>query len=351
MHSLVVYLYCKKEFICRLQKSYPCKSTKCSDPNLMRCSQRGSNPQCVCIPGTTYNKDTKMCDDIDECVNKPCSLNATCVNLSDGNGYYCVCPDGQISKGDKCIVDIHCEKLHSGITIDIKQMSLMINKRCVNIDECFENKYTCPKNCICKDKTPGYDCVCKQGYERPEGANNTVPCTDINECLESNICPDGSICQNTQGSYLCQCLPPLIQHGNFDCAYNTTDGCDSECVSHSHCLKVMNEKSVYNCTCDYGYEGSGNVQCTSMLNNFIIGFLIYLKYIQILMNAIINYCQTRNICPLNSDCIQLKTPRNGRWITCKCNTKGFRFNENTFTCEGIFNLLILCFTIISWKFI
>lgn len=29
---------------------------------------------------------------------------------------------------------------------------------------------------------------------------------DINECVASNPCRNGATCQNTEGSYICQCL-------------------------------------------------------------------------------------------------------------------------------------------------
>ena len=35
----------------------------------------------------------------------------------------------------------------------------------VDIDECEEETYSCPKYSRCKNKNGGYDCPCKDGFE------------------------------------------------------------------------------------------------------------------------------------------------------------------------------------------
>jgi len=36
----------------------------------------------------------------------------------------------------------------------------------LDIDECEEDTYSCPKLSRCKNKNGGYDCPCKDGFEK-----------------------------------------------------------------------------------------------------------------------------------------------------------------------------------------
>lgn len=48
------------------------------------------------------------------------------------------------------------------------------------------------------DKVSG-NCTCKPGWEG-------MYCTeDIDECKNTSICPENSVCQNTNGSFSCVC--------------------------------------------------------------------------------------------------------------------------------------------------
>ncbi len=45
----------------------------------------------------------------------------------------------------------------------------------------------------------------KEGEEAAEEKPQTVTCVDINECVEqSDLCPVGEYCANTEGSYTCE---------------------------------------------------------------------------------------------------------------------------------------------------
>ena len=46
-----------------------------------------------------------------------------------------------------------------------------------------------------------YMCNCKTGF-----TGNGVLCTDLNECYyKNNSCHKFATCQNTEGSYICEC--------------------------------------------------------------------------------------------------------------------------------------------------
>ena len=63
------------------------------------------------------------------------------------------------------------------------------------------------------------------GYE-----GDGVTCNDIDECLQEDICPEHNICQNTDGSYDCNCNPGFksAKSGCLD-----VDECRDECYDAS----------------------------------------------------------------------------------------------------------------------
>lgn len=38
--------------------------------------------------------------------------------------------------------------------------------------------------------------------------------SDINECQKKNVCPKGSICKNSPGSFTCRCKDGFLPSGN-----------------------------------------------------------------------------------------------------------------------------------------
>ena len=45
-----------------------------------------------------------------------------------------------------------------------------------------------------------FECQCKDGF----AMNATMSCMDVDECL-TDPCDDSEICENTEGSYNCDC--------------------------------------------------------------------------------------------------------------------------------------------------
>ena len=61
----------------------------------------------------------------------------------------------------------------------------------------------CDTKCDTCDGPSASGCVaCKSGFEMAEGG-----CEDIDECGTETICGDKEVCSNSEGSYLCDCLP------------------------------------------------------------------------------------------------------------------------------------------------
>ena len=127
---------------------------------------------CACKPG--FKGDGyDSCDDIDECVNKPCNEDASCQN--NLGGYNCTCNFNFRGDGFECAY--FCS---------------------VNAD--------CHDNGICKNE----DCICKTGYE----GDGRFNCTDINECnLMPVPCSIYAECTNTEGGHTCECKNGYVGNG------------------------------------------------------------------------------------------------------------------------------------------
>ncbi|UYV67730.1 hmr-1 [Cordylochernes scorpioides] len=70
----------------------PCQNVVCTKPLL--CADLWMHHECKCPEGFTLTSTGQNCTDENECQNEPCVNGGTCVNLPNGEGYYCLCPDG-----------------------------------------------------------------------------------------------------------------------------------------------------------------------------------------------------------------------------------------------------------------
>ena len=83
---------------------------------------------------------------------------------------------------------------------------------------------------------------------------------DVDECqpARENDCDVNASCENTMGSYTCQCLPGFSGNG-INCS--DIDECDSQ-MNDCHAVSVCeNTVGSYTCTCRHGYTGNG-LACT-----------------------------------------------------------------------------------------
>ena len=83
---------------------------------------------------------------------------------------------------------------------------------------------------------------------------------DIDECqqeggLEGHHCHSNTRCVNTNGSYICECLPGYRRLDKFNCV--EMDECSTgehACHQHADCINTLGS---YHCKCQEGYEGNG----------------------------------------------------------------------------------------------
>uniref|UniRef100_UPI0037E92F83 adhesion G protein-coupled receptor E5 n=1 Tax=Semicossyphus pulcher TaxID=241346 RepID=UPI0037E92F83 len=140
------------------------------------------------------------------------------------------------------------------------------NRECVDEDECVEIPNACGKNTMCTNTYGSFLCQCLPGFKNIRGDVNFTgingQCLDINECnKEPGICGPAMKCSNLIGSYKCTC-----QHGY------TRDNSSVGCVDINECNVAENRsedicgakgtcKNVngsYWCKCQEGYTNYGN---------------------------------------------------------------------------------------------
>ncbi|KAM7393911.1 hypothetical protein PAMP_020747 [Pampus punctatissimus] len=106
--------------------------------------------------------------------------------------------------------------------------------------------------------------ACGEGYE-----SRGKDCVDINECNDTKLCGENAKCNNTDGSYYCQCETGY-QHSSRKAYFNGTDS--GRCQDYNECIndsKICGPGSCINligsywCNCSIGYVNT-NKSCTEL---------------------------------------------------------------------------------------
>ncbi|CAG0918165.1 unnamed protein product [Notodromas monacha] len=261
--------------------SFKCVRRRCSgvDEEMNevtgRCD-RISTPDCA-VGFRKRASNPKDCEDINECLQ------------------YGICPMGKVCVNTPG--SFRCEfllKCGTGLRIDSSGTS------CEDVNECEEGTDDCKAGEVCRNLPGTFACDCPSGFERTYGFAGataasmktssstavTSECRDIDECQGyrgSQVCSRSSECENTIGSYRCNCKQGFKQgedgrtcigklscftyiytvfsfiFTNFQCRRNTcidvTQNLD-ECTEVDNICqqKCVNFWGSYHCTCELGYK-------------------------------------------------------------------------------------------------
>ena len=75
-----------------------------------------------------------------------------------------------------------------------------------DINECIDSSI-CPLGAQCNNTRGSYTCSCEFGFLLLTSDSGIRLCADINECLDDNLnhCDVNAVCVNTAGNFTCIC--------------------------------------------------------------------------------------------------------------------------------------------------
>lgn len=233
------------------------------------CTNTEGSYTCLsCQPGFKVSEDGQQCDalrlslytDVNECEDAGLCVGGKCTNI-DGS-YICSCPTGlELVDGTSCRDINECLTVMGicgeGDCLNTEGSYMCIcpdgyttddgRTSCQDVDECSKDNVCIRGQCV---NTEGsFMCLCKAGFKFN---SETADCEDQNECKDfgSSVCGTWR-CENTIGSYRCfmGCQPGLEGDDATDC---DIDECVNEtiCGNHGFC---ENTDGSFRCQCDQGY--------------------------------------------------------------------------------------------------
>lgn len=199
---------------CEEAQADPCASLRCAHA----CYENEGSYVCTCIQGFKLAADGRSCLDFNDCTDaRQCpGENTRCVNTV--GGFQCACKDGYRNTGGVCAdvnecISAPCEHMCQNVPGSYKCS-------CYNgYKEDPEKPHMCKlhcgkQECLAQcDPNDNNQCYCPGGYILEERHPNSV-CIDIDECTSFYCDQD---CENTYGSYVCNCFPGYKLDDNSNC--------------------------------------------------------------------------------------------------------------------------------------
>ncbi|XP_069391808.1 latent-transforming growth factor beta-binding protein 2 isoform X2 [Paralichthys olivaceus] len=172
---------------------------------------------CVCPDGYTTINGRTGCQDVDECSKDNVCMRGQCLN-TDGS-FLCLCETGFKFNADMadCEDKDECKEFGSTVCSTWRCENTIGSYRCFmgcqpglegedakdcDIDECI-NTTICGNHGFCENTDGSFHCQCDQGYTNPPG--DMSRCIDVNECEMSLALCGEALCENVDGSFLCIC--------------------------------------------------------------------------------------------------------------------------------------------------
>ncbi|XP_047299274.1 fibulin-7 isoform X2 [Homo sapiens] len=148
----------------------------------------------VCLPNGTWTGEQPHCRGISECSSQPCQNGGTCVE--GVNQYRCICPPGRT--GNRCQHQAQTAAPEGSVAGD---SAFSRAPRCAQVER-------------------AQHCSCEAGFHLSGAAGDSV-CQDVDECVGLQpVCPQGTTCINTGGSF--QCVSPECPEGSGNVSYVKT---------------------------------------------------------------------------------------------------------------------------------
>ncbi|KAM3871347.1 latent-transforming growth factor beta-binding protein 2-like [Diretmus argenteus] len=246
------------------EDGYVCEDiNECQTPGVCPmgvCTNTEGSFSCMaCDPGLTVSPNGLSCEDVNECEDTSLCPGGQCTNTF--GSYTCsystepVVPDTACRDVDECLTTVGICGEGECLNTECSYICICPDgyttttggTGCQDVDECSRDNVCIRGQCL---NTEGsYLCLCEAGFNFNA---ETADCEDQNECKEfgSSVCGTWR-CENTIGSYRCfmGCQPGLDGEDNADCDF---DECVNQtiCGNHGFC---ENTDGSFRCQCDQGY--------------------------------------------------------------------------------------------------
>uniref|UniRef100_A0A8C5HZ91 EGF-like domain-containing protein n=1 Tax=Gouania willdenowi TaxID=441366 RepID=A0A8C5HZ91_GOUWI len=203
-------------------------------------SQEAEEPiSYTCTEGYEYDGSREQCKDIDECalLNDACKGGMQCINHF--GGYLCL---------PKSACGIFSPPPHPPAHTHITLCWQLFKGLCycvfiADIDECATGRYTCGPEQSCQNTIGSYTCQCPPGYQKSGDR-----CIDRDECVLGHYCMHR--CVNTLGSYYCECSAGhKLASNNHSCV--DVNECEMQSPCQQNCYNLIGS---FLCQCEHGYE-------------------------------------------------------------------------------------------------
>uniref|UniRef100_A0A1A9ZCQ3 EGF-like domain-containing protein n=1 Tax=Glossina pallidipes TaxID=7398 RepID=A0A1A9ZCQ3_GLOPL len=248
---------------CASDKSCDEQTNRCIRPcDLITCGKGSCNvvdhkAVCACFEGYQWLND--VCEDVDECLARPCHSSAFCQNLQ--GTFNCQCPEGLIGDPIKngcrdpneCLTDTDCPNTAS-----------CQNSRCRS--PC-EKENVCGINANCVVQSHNAICTCPPNSR----GNPSMECVNI-ECTDNDDCHSEKACLDTK------CVDP--------CSLSNACGSQAQCAVQNH---------IAICSCEKGTTGNPQLGCVSLQ--------YCISDIQCASGSICSNGICCSLCSSNRDCI------------------------------------------------
>ncbi|XP_053611318.1 fibrillin-2-like isoform X2 [Plodia interpunctella] len=190
---------------------------ECDDSKLCEhgeCRNTVGSYKCECKPGYTLRDNA--CRDVDECARpRPMCRNGTCENLP--GTYMCHCDEGFKPGANNDCIDINecreggmvcrngrCRNTVGSFRCECAPGYVLTadGRHCRDVDECTEESHPCGRegSPSCTNTIGSYDCSCGKGWRLIN-----KHCVDRDECKELPYVCAGGECRNFAGGYVCDC--------------------------------------------------------------------------------------------------------------------------------------------------
>eukprot|EP00736_Rhodelphis_marinus_P006154 Rmarinus@m.2043 len=142
---------------------------------------------------------------------------------------------------------------HVSIFLLLAFCSITVAQR---MNECELGSHDCPEHSKCIDKSLGYTCSCKRGFEE-KTIDGAMGCVDVDECRrDEGICTTSSHCVNSVGSFQCEC-DEGFDRPDYGLPCEDVNECElglHNCHPHAKCRNIPGR---FKCKCEYPLLGNG----------------------------------------------------------------------------------------------